>query len=324
MPARKYTSTAEAKTLSVGINSSITTMTLNTVTTLPSLYPYTLVIDPDTAYEEIVTVSSLASGVLTIIRGQDGTSAQSHNAGAAVRHMITARDLQEPQDHIYDSSDIHGLATAGPAGASGGVVVGTTASQTLTNKTIASPVITGTISGTGVVTSANIVDGTIINADISSIAGIVDTKLATITTDGKVANSATTATVNNTGSTIVLRNSAGNFNAGTITADLSGNASSASVLNPGRSINGVAFNGSAAIRTHNGGSGTTSATAVETITHGFSSAPSAVSVTLKTTEQGNFVRTFYITRIGATTFDIRCNDSTGNQVAAGYCWIAVV
>ena len=68
--------------------------------------------------------------------------------------------------------------------------------------------------------------GIISNADINASAGIVDTKLATIATAGKVSNSATTATNLNTASAIVARDGSGNFTAGTITATLfSGNAS---------------------------------------------------------------------------------------------------
>lgn len=135
--ARQYRSTVEAKTLSTSINSSVTSMTLNGVTTLPTAYPYTLVIDPDTATEEIVSVTASAGGnALTITRAQDGTSGQAHNAAAVVKHMITARDLQEPQDHI-DATAAHGAT---------GAVVGTTNTQALTNKTInlTSNTLTGT------------------------------------------------------------------------------------------------------------------------------------------------------------------------------------
>lgn len=66
--------------------------------------------------------------------------------------------------------------------------------------------------------------GYIANPDIAAAAGIVDTKLATISTAGKVSNSATTATDVNTPSAIVARDASGNFSAGTITATLSGNA----------------------------------------------------------------------------------------------------
>jgi hypothetical protein len=72
---------------------------------------------------------------------------------------------------------------------------------------------------TGVLSSSLIV-----NNDIDAAAGIADTKLATISTDGKVSNSATTATSANTSSAIVSRDLSGNFSAGTITADLTGNA----------------------------------------------------------------------------------------------------
>jgi hypothetical protein len=113
MAARQYRSTVEAKTLSAAINSSVTSMTLNSVTTLPSTYQYTLVIDPDTATEEIVTVTANSGGnTLTIVRGQDGTSAQAHAAAAVVKHMITARDLQEPQDHIAATTNVHGVTGA--------------------------------------------------------------------------------------------------------------------------------------------------------------------------------------------------------------------
>ena len=101
MPARQYRSTVEAKTLNQTITNSSTAIVLNSVTTLPTTYPYTLVLNPDTLTEEIVTVTSSGGGnTLNVTRGQDGTTAQAHNLGAAVRHMITARDLQEPQDHI--------------------------------------------------------------------------------------------------------------------------------------------------------------------------------------------------------------------------------
>jgi hypothetical protein len=73
------------------------------------------------------------------------------------------------------------------------------------------------------VTSAKIANDSIVNADINSAAGIVDTKLATIATAGKVSNSATTATNTNTANAIVARDASGNFSAGTITASLSGN-----------------------------------------------------------------------------------------------------
>ncbi|MEJ2187788.1 MAG: hypothetical protein P8Z36_18010, partial [Gemmatimonadota bacterium] len=61
------------------------------------------------------------------------------------------------------------------------------------------------------VTSGDIVDGTIVNADISATAAIADTKLATIQTAGKVSNSSTTATASPVANAIVSRNAGGGF-----------------------------------------------------------------------------------------------------------------
>jgi hypothetical protein len=144
--------------------------------------------------------------------------------------------------------------------------------------------LTGDVTSTGNTTS--IAAGVIVNADISASADIADTKLATISTAGKVSNSATTATNANTASTIVQRDGSGNFIAGTITASsfvgpltgtasgnlssggplgtpssgnltnctfptlnqsTTGNAATATILQTARTINGVSFNGSANI-----------------------------------------------------------------------------
>ena len=98
-------------------------------------------------------------------------------------------------------------------------------------------------------------NASIVNADINASAAIVDTKLATIATAGKVSNSATTAASANTASAIVARDASGNFTAGTITAALTGNASTATTLATARNIQGVSFDGSAAITVVTAGSG---------------------------------------------------------------------
>lgn len=116
------------------------------------------------------------------------------------------------------------------------------------DRTITLPDATGTV----------VLSGAIVNADINASAAIADTKLATIATAGKVSNSATTATNNNVNSAIVSRDGSGNFSAGTITAALSGNASTATTaaaLTTARAIQGVNFDGSAAITVVTAGSG---------------------------------------------------------------------
>lgn len=97
-----------------------------------------------------------------------------------------------------------------------------TATLLANSRTIAiSGDVTGTATsfngGSDITISAGITADTIINADIKSDAAIADTKLATISTAGKVNNSATTATAANTGSAIVARDASGNFSAGSVT-----------------------------------------------------------------------------------------------------------
>jgi trimeric autotransporter adhesin len=90
--------------------------------------------------------------------------------------------------------------------------------------------------------SGNLTSSLVVNSDISSTAAIVDTKLATIGSAGKVLNSATTATSSNTASAIVARDSSGNFSAGTITASLTGNvtgSASSNVLKAGDTMTGT-------------------------------------------------------------------------------------
>jgi hypothetical protein len=136
---------------------------------------------------------------------------------------------------ILDGTNYTSFApTLTGSGASGnwGINVTGSAATLTTARTIA---ISGDVTGTAtsfngsanIAISAAITADSIVNADINSSAAIADTKLATIATAGKVSNSATTATNANTANAIVARDASGNFSAGTITATLSGNASTA-------------------------------------------------------------------------------------------------
>jgi len=121
------------------------------------------------------------------------------------------------------------------------------------NSNLSSGVSIATTIPNGTVTSAMIVDGTIVNDDINTSAAIVDTKLATINTAGKVTNNAVQAVSTNTANRIVTRDASGNFAAGNITATLTGNSSTATTLATARTIaltgdiSGItgSFNGSA-------------------------------------------------------------------------------
>jgi hypothetical protein len=207
MTTRQYSSRSQQSTLTGSISSGDTTMTVVSGTgllggvTIPGGRTFTLVIDPDTALEEIVDATAVSTNTFTITRAIDGSSAQAHSAGAVVRHMAIGRDFREANAHIENTTTAHGITLADIV----------------------------KVTDTGTVDSTMILDGTILNADINASAAIADTKLATISTASKVSNSATTATSANTASAIVARDASGNFTAGTITADLTGTASAATL-----------------------------------------------------------------------------------------------
>jgi hypothetical protein len=220
MTTRKYSSRSQQTTLSAALTSSATTATVQNGSnlmggaTIAAGETFTVVIDPDTALEEIVDITAVSTNTLTIVRGvENAGTGQAHSAGAVVRHMVTGRDLREANEHIENTTTAHGITLAN--------VVKTTDS--------------------GTVTSAMIADGAIVNADINSSAAIADTKLGTISTAGKVSNSATTATSANTNSAIVARDSSGNFSAGTITANITGNVSGSSGSTTGNAATATAL-----------------------------------------------------------------------------------
>lgn len=183
-PKRYYSATAVETTLSAAIPSasqgdSYTSFVVASTSGFAASFPYTLLVDPDTNKEEVITVTAGTGTTLTVTRGQDSTQAVAHSAGATVRHGVSARDFRELQTHIaargYDADSsimtniethVHGL------GSGDGSVVGTTKAQTLTNKTLSGTVtssaatFTGGTFSSGTITSATITSATITSSTI--------------------------------------------------------------------------------------------------------------------------------------------------------------
>ena len=150
MTTRNYSSRSQQTTLTGAVTSGASSMVVVSGTallggvTIPAGTTFTIVVDPDTAIEEIVDATAVSTNTFTITRAIDGSSAQAHSAGAVVRHMAIGRDYREANAHVEASTGVHGISNSSS-------VVGTIDTQTLTNKTLTSPTITNpSISGAGV------------------------------------------------------------------------------------------------------------------------------------------------------------------------------
>ena len=142
IPARYYSSTAVRTTLSASLSSSDTEIVLASSTNFPSQFPFTLILEKDSANEEIVTVTGTVGANFSMTRGVDGTSARAHSAGTSVEHGVSAKDFTDFRTHEAAANGVHDIG----AGAS---VVGTTTTQTLTNKTLGGNLAAGGFKVTG-------------------------------------------------------------------------------------------------------------------------------------------------------------------------------
>ena len=107
MTLRYYSSVAQDTALTAQALAGATTFSVGTTTGWPTSYPFTLALEYNTSLEELVDVTGVAGLVVTCTRGVDSTTAITHNAGATVRHVITARDIREANTHV-NSTTGHG------------------------------------------------------------------------------------------------------------------------------------------------------------------------------------------------------------------------
>jgi hypothetical protein len=96
MPSRYYSTTAVATTLLADITNVATSCSVGSIAGMPTSFPFSLTLEPNTANVEVVDVTAVTGTgpySLTIARAKDGTTAVAHHLGDAVKHLITARDL---------------------------------------------------------------------------------------------------------------------------------------------------------------------------------------------------------------------------------------
>ena len=198
-PSRYYSSTAAKTTLLNSISAVSSSLELAAASNLPSQYPYTLILEKDTANEEIVEVTSLVGTAYQITRNIDNSGAKSHAVGALVEHGVSARDFTESRAHEV-ASTAHNVT---------GDIVGTGGTQTLTGKTLTSPIIGGTpvitgLSSVGMSTSSatpkNYVDAILGSATAASTsaASAATSAASALTSQSSAATSASSALTSQT------------------------------------------------------------------------------------------------------------------------------
>lgn len=134
---QQYATNVPQTTLTGSVNAVATSLSVASSASWPSV-PFTAVLDIGTSTQEPVDVTAVVGTTWTVTRNIDGTTGFSHAIGATVTHANIGRDFREARSHIDASTGVHGVT---------GAVVGTTDSQTLTNKVLTLPTISSINNG---------------------------------------------------------------------------------------------------------------------------------------------------------------------------------
>jgi len=157
--SRFYSSIAAVTNLQVTAAPGDASIQVASSTGFPNSFPFTLSLDYGSANEELVDVTAGGPSIFTVTRAVDGTSATTHNAGAVVRHVTSARDFTDSRTHESSTSNVHGIT---------GAFVDTLSTQTVSNKTMNSSAWNGgTFTGTITATGATLTNGTLSGSTLS-------------------------------------------------------------------------------------------------------------------------------------------------------------
>lgn len=183
LPVRKgYKGAPAQAVLTNSPTNSDTSFVVDTVVGWAATFPFYCVVESGTSREEKVKVTAISGSTLTVVRGQDDTSAQGHTSGSSVYPVFTADEADEA-NLIASVMTTKGDLISTDGSSINRLGVGATAHVLQADSTVTNGVKWGQIVEAGIadsaVTSAKIAAGTIVNDDISGSAAIALSKLAT-------------------------------------------------------------------------------------------------------------------------------------------------
>jgi hypothetical protein len=215
------------------------------VTGTATIQPDSVALGTDTTGNYVATGAVSGTGLSGSSSSEGGTFTVTSNATALnTASTIVARDGSGNFAAGTVTAALSGNSTTATALATGRTI-GMTGDVVWTSASFDG---SGNVTGTATIQANSVALGTDTTGNYVAVGAVSGTGLSgSSSSEGGTFTVTSNATNANTASAIVARDASGNFAAGTITAALTGNASTATTLQTARTIGGVSFNGAANI-----------------------------------------------------------------------------
>lgn len=186
-----------SSTLNGGINASVTSIVITSVTGFPTTGNFRCMIGSNASTGEIIIVQTVNVGTntfTTVLRGQEGTTAQTWTSGTVITHILTAGGLAagttgggDLSGSVQNATVAKVNAVSYPSGPSTNTVPVVTSSNTITYQTIADAQVSSSAAIAGTKISPNFGTQSIVTTGSATLGAVTSTSLSTslITNSGK-------------------------------------------------------------------------------------------------------------------------------------------